>query len=98
MYGQNPPPALSFCGSPAYLSPEMVLKKGATKPIDVYGIGTILYELLVGLPPYYDDDVTVMYKNIAYGKLKAPKYLSIEARAVLKVIIIIFIENIRKKP
>ena len=85
MYGQNPPPALSFCGSPAYLSPEMLLKKGANKALDVYGIGTILYELLVGIPPYYDNDLTTMYQNIAYGKLKVPKYVSMEARIVLKV-------------
>lgn len=85
MYGQNPPPALTFCGSPAYLSPEMVLEKGANKSIDIYGIGTILYELLVGLPPYYDENLEQMYKNILYGKLKAPKYLSKNARAVLQV-------------
>ena len=87
MYGQDPSPALSFCGSPAYLSPEMLLKRGGNKSLDVYGIGTILYELLVGLPPYYDDDITVMYKKIAYGKLKIPRYVSLEARAALQVLI-----------
>lgn len=85
MNGSSPSPALSFCGSPAYLSPEMLFKKGANLALDVYGIGTILYELLVGLPPYYDDDMKTMYRNIAYGKLKVPKYVSLEARAVLKV-------------
>ena len=85
MYGQHPPPALSFCGSPAYLSPEMLLKKGASKALDVYGIGTILYEMLIGIPPYYDEDLTTMYRNIAFGKLKMPKYLSMSARRVLKV-------------
>jgi serine/threonine protein kinase len=55
MYGQDPSPALTFCGNSAYLSPEMLLKKGANKPLDVHGIGTILYELLVGFAPYYDE-------------------------------------------
>ena len=85
MYGQNPPPAFSFCGSPAYLPPEMLLKKGVNKSLDIYGIGTILYEMLVGLPPYYDNDLNTMYKNIAYGKLKIPKYVSVETRTILKV-------------
>ncbi len=105
IYGQDPPAALSFCGSPAYLSPEMLFKKGANKALDVYGIGTILYELLVGLPPYYDDDMKTMYRNIAYGKLKVPRYVSIEARVVLKVLfcpifltVAAFIENLGTKP
>ena len=85
MLGQNPPAALSFCGSPAYLSPEMIFKKGANKALDVYGIGTVLYELMVGLPPFYDDDMRTMYKNIAYGKLKYPKYISLQAKSLLKV-------------
>ena len=85
VYGNGLTAALSFCGSPAYLTPEMLLKKGVSKPLDIYGIGTILYELLVGIPPYYDEDIETMYENIAYGKLKVPKYVSIEARSTLKV-------------
>eukprot|EP00826_Nyctotherus_ovalis_P063353 TRINITY_DN9287_c0_g1_i2.p1 TRINITY_DN9287_c0_g1~~TRINITY_DN9287_c0_g1_i2.p1 ORF type:complete len:172 (-),score=41.79 TRINITY_DN9287_c0_g1_i2:184-675(-) len=82
---KTPTPTLSFCGSPAYLSPEMLLKKGGNKALDIYGIGTILYEMLTGLPPYYDNDITTMYQNIAYGKLRIPRYISLEARALLKV-------------
>jgi serine/threonine protein kinase len=46
----------SFCGSYAYLAPEMLKKKGHGKAVDWYLIGVVLYELLTGLPPYYDDD------------------------------------------
>jgi serum/glucocorticoid-regulated kinase 2 len=38
----------SFCGSPAYLSPEMLNQKGAGKESDLYGIGAVLYEFLIG--------------------------------------------------
>ena len=38
----------SFCGSPAYLSPEMLNQKGVGKESDLYGIGTVLYEFLIG--------------------------------------------------
>jgi protein-serine/threonine kinase len=46
----------SFCGSYAYLAPEMVKKSGHGKAVDWYLIGVVLYELLTGLPPFYDDD------------------------------------------
>lgn len=48
--------AKSFCGSYAYLAPEMVKKKGHGKTVDWYLLGVILYEMLTGLPPYYADD------------------------------------------
>ena len=44
--------AQSFCGSPAYLAPEMLQKKGVTQGSDVYQIGVVLYEMLVGIPPF----------------------------------------------
>ena len=46
----------SFCGSYAYLAPEMLKKKGHGKAVDWYLIGVVLYELLTGMPPFYNDD------------------------------------------
>jgi serine/threonine protein kinase len=46
----------SFCGSYAYLAPEMVKKSGHGKCVDWYLLGVLLYEMLDGLPPYYDND------------------------------------------
>jgi len=66
----------SFCGSPAYLSPEMLSQKGAGKESDLYGIGAVLYEFLIGEPPYFSDDIPTLYKNIKEGKLKFPKNVS----------------------
>ena len=40
--------AKSFCGSPAYISPEMLQKKGVGKESDYYCLGAVLYEMLVG--------------------------------------------------
>jgi serine/threonine protein kinase len=48
--------AKSFCGSYAYLAPEMVQKDGHGKTVDWYLLGVLLYEMLDGLPPYYDND------------------------------------------
>jgi len=45
--------ARSFCGSVAYLAPEMLKRCGHGKAVDWYLLGVVMYELLVGIPPYY---------------------------------------------
>lgn len=45
--------ARSFCGSVAYLAPEMLKRCGHGKAVDWYLLGVVMYELLVGVPPYY---------------------------------------------
>lgn len=45
--------ARSFCGSIAYLAPEMLKQTGHGKAVDWYLLGVLLYEMLVGTPPYY---------------------------------------------
>ena len=76
--------AKSFCGSHAYLSPEVLSHKGASKASDIYGIGTVLFELLTGEPPYYSDDIPTLYKNIKEGNLNFPNYISPDARLIIK--------------
>ena len=46
----------SFCGSYAYLAPEMLKREGHGKSVDWYLLGVFLYEMLFGIPPYYDQD------------------------------------------
>lgn len=80
---KQPLVAQSFCGSPAYLAPEMLKQQGVTQAGDVYQIGVVLYEMLVGIPPFYNDNIKVLYENIEKGKLKVPKYLSTQAKKLL---------------
>ena len=46
--------ANSFCGSPEYMSPEMLQGHGHSLPVDYYSLGAILFEMITGLPPHYD--------------------------------------------
>lgn len=50
----------SFCGSLGYLAPEMLQRSGHGKSLDWYMLGTLLYELLIGQPPYYIEDLYVI--------------------------------------
>lgn len=54
----------SFCGSYAYLAPEMLLKKGHGKVVDWYLFGVVVYEMLCGNPPYYSSNKEELFKNI----------------------------------
>ena len=74
----------SFCGSPAYLSPEMLVRKGAGKSADIYGIGAVLYEMICGTPPFFSNNIKTLYKNITQSKLVFPEYFSDELRNLLK--------------
>ena len=80
----------SFCGSPAYLSPEVVNNKnkgtgGYGKSTDVYGIGAVMYELMVGTPPFLAEEIPEMFKKIAEADLVFPKNISNEAKDLMKV-------------
>lgn len=75
--------ARSFCGSPAYLSPEMVNRKGVGKAADIYGIGVVMYELLAGESPYFAEDIPTMYQNIKKAKLKPIKGISSKAKSLV---------------
>ena len=61
----------------------MLKKLGVTTSADVYQVGVVMYEMLVGIPPYYNDNMKILYQNIEKGKLKIPKYLSTEAQKCL---------------
>ena len=61
----------------------MVKKEGVTKSGDVYQIGAALYEMLVGLPPFYNADMKTLMRNIEKGNLNIPEYLSEESKNCL---------------
>lgn len=56
-----------FAGTPGYLSPEVLKKEPYGKPVDIWACGVILYILLVGYPPFWDEDQHRLYSQIKAG-------------------------------
>ncbi|CAD8058949.1 unnamed protein product [Paramecium primaurelia] len=72
---ENQEVAYSFCGSPEYMAPEMLLKQGHTFQLDLYCLGALLYELTTGLPPFYSRNTDEIYQKILNQKLSFPPQL-----------------------
>jgi serine/threonine protein kinase len=76
--------AKSFCGSLAYLAPEMIERNGHGKAVDWYLLGVVFYEMVVGIPPFFSMNKDELMTNIQRAKIKIPGCLSVEAKELIK--------------
>ncbi len=66
-----------------YLAPEIVASQPHDKAVDWWSLGILLYELTVGIPPFYSQNIDVMYKKIEQGILRFPPFLSENCKSLI---------------
>ncbi|CAE8726838.1 unnamed protein product, partial [Polarella glacialis] len=74
----------TLCGTPEYIAPEVLLNKGHGKPVDWWTLGILIYEMIVGYPPFVDEDPMGIYQKILAGKIAFPKLFHKEAKGLVK--------------
>lgn len=74
----------TFCGTPEFLAPEVLTETSYTRAVDWWGLGVLIFEMLVGESPFPGDDEEEVFDSIVHDEVRYPRFLSIEAIAIMR--------------
>ncbi|XP_049332104.1 serine/threonine-protein kinase N1b isoform X2 [Astyanax mexicanus] len=74
----------TFCGTPEFLAPEVLTDSSYTRAVDWWGLGVLIYEMLVGESPFPGDDEEEVFDSIVNDEVRYPRFLSTEAISLMR--------------
>ncbi|XP_067941075.1 serine/threonine-protein kinase N2-like [Watersipora subatra] len=74
----------TFCGTPEFLAPEVLTETSYTRAVDWWGLGVLIFEMLVGESPFPGDDEEEVFDSIVNEEVRYPRFLSTESIAIMR--------------
>jgi len=89
--------ARTFCGTPEYLAPEVITGVGHDKNVDWWSVGILCYELVIGIPPFYSQNLSEMYHNIKHKPLSWRRREKTLSRELMEFVSLLLDRNPRSR-